>query len=543
MVLCQEKKDTNYLLILLLVSSIARALIYFSLFPKEIQGVSPLSKLYYEALRYHLFDYLWYTTNIPPVTHILNAFIFLFFKPEIAFGKLIFLDLIFILDICAVCLLYAAACRFRIFKATSFFIALFYSFTIIPFELWRFGHHYDHHTIFFTILYIYSLTRIISQASIINAVLMSFSGALLIAQSSVNSIVVPIVSLALVFPLWPKLNFRGVVKRVGLVLSGPVIILFLISSKNYLVASSFVTSTKSGPAMMMFVRSALSYDNEKIVKLAQKVGVPEWYFHCFNNAVPPPDVTPDNPNYPGWLRLAKDFGICYPWAPSTWTNIEAQSWPFDFGPLKEYLHKIGEYKIEKLVDQDIYDMHYRKYLFAGYSPELSPRWIGVYGQVSTRIGCWLLLHEPAVYFKNIVSTHNNLYYGAGPYFFRRTLYSRKHNVSTLSKPILGEKSFYVITTVFGRLARFTYFFIPCYFILAAILFLLSKKGYYKPIAAKIRANFYTFFFLACPVILASLIFSMTADNENDRYFVQVTPYVVLLMGYFITVFIQIVRRK
>ena len=523
--------------LLILISIILRGVIYFfSLYPNEIQSVSPTDRLYYEALRYHFFEYLWYTTNIPPVTHIINAIVFVFFKPEIAYGKFIFLIVTFILDILSLFLLFSASCKFGITRKVSFFLALFYSFTIIPFEVWRFGSLYDHHSLFFTSLYIYAISLFYSDKRLRSAALMSLAGGLMIAQSSISSVVVPMTSLFIVVLLNIKLKGKDLIKRIGIVLIGPVAILLLISTKNYMVADTFATSTKSGPAMMMFVRRALGRDNVRIEKLLREAGAPGWYIDCFNSAVIPPDLKPENPNFKGWLNLSRDFGICFPW-----TNIEADTWPYDFGPLLALIRKYNEPYIERKIIEDIDDMHKRKYLFAGYSPELSPRWIGIYGSISMQMGKWLLLHKPFTYFKNALRTQG-LFFVRGTSFFRITLYTNKkpHSLSTLSSPIHGEMLFYVVTTIFEWAARVIYILMFAY---AALISWKIVRNLINNRAYRLPHDYHVFLIMALPAILLSLMFSMTADVENDRYFVQITPYLVLCAGYFASAFIEKIRVK
>lgn len=542
----KQKRDLMYVFALLALSVLPRVLIYyFSLYSNEVQGVSPTARLYYEGLRYHIFEYLWYTTNIPPLTHILNSMIFRFFTPEITYGKHIFLIFTFILDVLSVWLLYSAARKFGFYRGISFSIALFYSLTIIPFELWRFGGHYDHHSLFFTSLYIYAISLFFSDKRLRSAALMSLGGGLMIAQSSISSVVVPLTSLLVVVVLGLKLKGRDLTKRIGIVLIVPVAILLLISTKNYLLAGTFATSTKSGPAMMMFVRSALKNDNSEIRKILREANVPDWYLHCFDNSVTPPHVSPDNPNYVGWLALAKDFGICFPWSPNYPMDVEADTWPFDFEPLRKYLHEQREFRIEKLVIQDQNDMRYKKYLLAGYSQELSPRWIGIYGQISLQVGKYLLAKRPVTYFQNILRTHNNRYYGEGPNFFRRTLYSygKPHSLSTLSKPMFGERFFYGITSIYAIAARVTYLLVPMYFIVTACFYFTGKKTHFKHGEALIKENFSVILLISLPVVFVSLIFSSMADIENDRYFVQITPYLTILMGYFLMTFTKLFRQR
>lgn len=541
----KQNKFYIYSLILIAISALLRAGIYiFLIYSKGQQGVSPSDLLYYEALRYHFIDYLWYQSNIPPLSHVLNTIVFFIFKPEIAYGKFIFLILVFVLDIWAMYLLYSAACKFKINRTTAFLVTLFFSISIMPFEIWRFGGLYDHHTIFFVILFIYAISRFYSDANTKNAILISLGGALLIAQSSVSSIVVPIVLVAVVILLNRRLDFRRLVEIMGIVLIGPIVVLFLICSKNYFVGGSFVTSTKSGPAMMMFVRSALGKDNRKIEKLIKDAGAPGWYLECFNNSVLPPFIKQDNPNYRGWLNLARDFGICFPWAPETWVKIrEAESWPFDFEPLLVRIRKYDEPFIEKMILADINDMKNRKYLLSGYCPELSPRWIGIYGRVSMRLGRWLFFHEPLIYLKNAILTQG-FFFVRGTYFFRRTLYSNKYpsSFSTLHGPMLGEKFFYAITTVFEWIVRLIYILMFVYPIFILKYFLSKKKMLPEKVRNKIVKGYTIFLIVATPAVLNSLMFSVTASVENDRYFVQITPYLMLITGYFITVFLRIFEK-
>ena len=65
------------------------------------------------------------------------------------------------------------------------------------------------------------------------------------------------------------------------------------------------------------------------------------------------------------------------------------------------------------------------------------------------------------------------------------------------------------------------------------LYLNIKRNIIKQLIRLTTGKLYVFLFLAVPVVLISLIFSSTADRENDRYFVQITPYLMLLLGYFL----------
>src|SRR3990172_3580321 len=333
----KQERNVIYILFLIIISALPRILVYtLSVYTEEIQNVSSIDRLYYEGLRHHFLEYLWYTTNIPPLTHILNGAIFRLFIPELAYGKFIFLIFIFILDVLSAYLLFLTACKFGFHRGISFVIAVFYSMTIIPYEVWRFGTHYDHYTLFFTGLYIHSMSRIYSSNNIKNVLFMSLAGALMVAQSSVSSVVVSVVSVTVVAILSFKQSYKELVKKTGMVLICPVIVILLIASKNYLVAGNFATSTKSGPAMMMFVRRALGNDNEVVRKFLQVADVPEWYLYCFDNSTIPPHITINNPNYTGWLALAKDFGICFPWSPKYPLDVQVETWPFNFNPLRDY---------------------------------------------------------------------------------------------------------------------------------------------------------------------------------------------------------------
>lgn len=528
------KKNSFYVLILLIFSVLPRLLIYFfSLYTRAKGHVDPYVSLYYDALRNHLGEYLWYSTNIPPLTHILNAINFIFAGPEVAYnGKFSLLIFTFSLDIFGIYLMYSAARRFGISQKVAFFIVLFYSYAIVPFELWRFGSHYDHHTIFFTIFFIYSVSRLNECMGAKGFGLVSLSGALLVAQSSVNSIVVPVISAGAVILLNFGHGYRELVKKAMLVLAGPVLVIILISAKNYYIADTFSTSTKSGPAMMMFVRSALGKDNDRILKFIKEAGAPEWYLDCFNNSVTPPYVAVNDPNYIGWRDLAKDFGICFPWGPRELALSGTGAWPFDFEAHRAKFRKQGEQEINKLIDMDIYDMRYRKYLLSGYAPELSPRWIGVFGKVSAQVWTYLFFRKPLTFLRNMVLTHNTYYFGKGPSFFRMTLYSNGPNsLSTLAKPVFCEKFFWLLTGAYSWIAKGTYLFVPVYFITIACLYLFRRDIYFR-LHNETGMEIFPFLYLACTVFLLALIYSSMADLENDRYFVHSTPYLMLLTGYF-----------
>jgi hypothetical protein len=524
---------------LLFLSGLVRVLVYSKL--PSPDAVPPNWTLYFEALRKHFFEYIYFTTLKPPLSHLINALPLWLFGPVMTYESRYFLIIAFLLDTLAVWLVYLAAKNLKIRDGLAFIIALFYSMAIIPLELWRNGLMYDHHTIFFTALFIYACCRMLNSQKLNNLLFVSVSGALLLWQSTANVAVVPVTAGAAILLTLKKDSFKflRLLKKGGIVLGGPILAAALLIGKNYLVSGTPTTSNGLGPGVMMIVQRALEYQIDKVRTLAIESGVPDWWLWCYDHPTAPTD--PDGKPYPNWEYVPMVYGYCTPW-----TKLSDASWPFDFSPLYKYLFETGQLKLAKIVEKDMNDMQKRKYLFAGYSPETCQRWISQYGNESVKLYKRLLMKNRRRYIWAVKQIYE-IYVLKGSKFLSRL------TTELRTEPIPAQQTFLAITKIFGAFMLISYisvflcfgmfiFNVIVLLFLFIVLAIIKKRRNVRTWLLPMRA----FVLLSIPIILSSIIFTITVGGENDRYLLQSTPYLVLIVGYFLSQIRRLViklRRK
>ncbi|MEO8173370.1 MAG: hypothetical protein ABI581_09815 [Sediminibacterium sp.] len=520
-----KKKFASPLTLLIGISVLLRVIVYLLLPVSDDFGrYSNSSPLFFSALTEHFKEYLAFTTNIPPATFIIDAFLLNMIGVKAAMSMRAFLILIFILDTIAISLLFRSAKRMGSNESIAFIVLTIFSIALIPFELWRDGMHYDHLTFSFTAFFAWSLVRVIkNHNSVFNKSLVSITGALLVSQSAANSAIVPFsVFSILCFLYLPKKQFIqfGYALLVSLLL--PVVVLFMISKKNSGEGQEGLTSNKAGPAMMMVVQRAYKYDVAKVRELVQSNGAPAWYTWTYDHATPPFDPSTKK-QAEGWMNLAQAFGICFYSADGPTSN---NPWGFNFDPLAQYLRNNGPAELLPIVQADAGDAINRPYLFAGFSSELSPRWIGVYGDVSKRMFFAALKKNPVGMGKAFIE-QQGIFCLYGHLFLYNT---------TQSKPSLMARS--GLKTITGSVPL-SFLLIPatfCFALIAFVTYLAMLLNipvvlwrWLKSIrSGKTTLNNNTFLLLSIPAICIAVVYSCLVGGENDRYFIQASPYLVLL---------------
>jgi hypothetical protein len=429
-----KNKFISYATMLVLISVVVRVIVYFLLPPSDDFGrYSNSGPLYYAALTEHFKDYLVFTTNIPPGTFIVQAAVFGLFNLETATTVRIFLILISILNITGIVLLFQSAKKIGANKRFSFLICCLFSIALISFELWRDGMHYDHLTFFFTSLFVWSLVRVITDAdNLFNALLVAITTALLVSQSAANAAIAPF-SILVVFSLLylRKKKYLKLGLALGISLSVPLLVLIIIGKKNSAETQESLTSNKAGPAMMMVVQRAYGFDVAKVRSIMQRGGAPEWYLWTYDHATPPVDHVTLTA-YPENISLSQAFGMCF------YSASAEGVWKFDFNPLINYLSQNGPKELLPTVKADAEDVLIRPYRLAGFSPELSPRWIGVYGSVSKKIFFKALKDNPGGMLKAFVK-QQSVFGICGPLFMYNVSQNQRNFLARAALRTLKEK--------------------------------------------------------------------------------------------------------
>lgn len=505
-----------------------RVLVYVLLPPTDdLEKYAHSGALYFSALTEHFSDYISFTSNIPPATYFIQAAVFKIMDPLSAIQGRAFLVLVGILDLAAIQLLFSSARRMGAGKWFSCMIMCLLSAVLVPFEVWRDGMHYDHFTFFFTSFFAWALIRLITDTKKLPALFfVALSGSLLVSQSAVNSAIVPFSVLCVVTYLFvSQQQYLLFLYALLITLSLPITVLVVISQKNRREAQESLTSNKAGPAMIMVVQRAYRYDAGQVRNLMQKSGAPDWYLWTYDHATPPYDPKTGKAAE-GWLTLAQAFGVCF--YPVNTTGGKG-TWQFDFDPLVQYLHQYGPPHLLSIAKADAADAESKPYRFAGFAPELSPRWIGVYGEVSRKIFFDAIWNNPMGMFRSFAE-QQGIFSVYGPLFPYNTTQQKpsffaRAGLRTEKSPLPLSVFFEAVTLVFAGIAWITYVFMWLHIPYTIGKWWKKRKEWIRDTDTKAHL------LISVPAICIAAVFSLLVGGENDRYFMQLVPYLVLLTAW------------
>lgn len=505
--------------LLVLIGVLVRLVVFLLLPASDTYGrYANSGPLYVSALTEHFGDYIRFTTNIPPATFFVHAFVLNLIDAKAAITGRAFVWLVGALDIISVALLYVSALRLGARRTVTFVVMALFSVALVSFELWRDGMHYDHLTLFFTSLFVWALLRWwMDRDRWSKLLVLSVTAALLVSQSAANAAVAPftmIVAFSLAF--LPVGQWKKWMMAIGIGLSLPLFVLILVGKKNSSEAQESLTSNKAGPAMMMVVQRSYDYDVAKVRTAIQQAGAPDWYLWTYDHANVPFDPVSGKP-YHEVLPLAQAFGQCF------FSPRKDNAWMFDFKPLEQYLAVNDPDHLLPLVQADAADAAVRPYRFAGFSPELSPRWIGVYGNVSKKIFFKTLRSNPVGMFKAFAK-QQSVFGICGPLFMYNVSQSERNFLArsalrTLRQPLPLGFVIETATLLFAAVALLVYLLAWLIIPYAMVQSVRVKGWLQRP---------HSFLLLSIPVVCIAAVYSCLVGGENDRYFMQATPYVAVL---------------
>lgn len=509
------------------MSVVLRVMVYLMLPPSnEFRTYTSSGNLYFSALTEHFGDYISVNTNIPPATYFIHAWVLQLMGTGTAMNIRAFVLLVSTLNIIALVLLFNTCIRMGSGRRISFVLLCLLSITLVPFELWRDGMHYDHFTFFFTSLFAWALVRIIKhEPNYIDPLLVSLAGGLLVSQSAVNAAIVPFSVITIfVFVYTSKKKYVSLGYGLFIALILPLLVLFVVGRKNQQEGQESLTSNKAGPAMMMVVQRACEYDAAKVRQLAKEAGAPDWYIWTYDHATPPYDPSTGKPAE-GWLNLAQAFGICF----YSDSGKGKGPWQFYFDPLIHYLEQNGPQNFLSVVKSDAEDAVSRPYRFAGFSPELSPRWIGIYGQVSQKIFYSAILKNPLGMLRSFM-IQQGIFSLYGPLFPYNTTQSKpsllaRSGLRTEKNSLPFQPLIVLATLVFAVVSWIIYAVMLANVPITVWKFIRTIKRREK------RVGIDVFFLLSIPAICVAVVFSCLVGGENDRYFMQMLPYLIPLASY------------
>ncbi|MFA5974912.1 MAG: hypothetical protein WC859_01950 [Elusimicrobiota bacterium] len=473
------------------------------------------------VLASHFREYVLFNDCIPPLTYVIQKVLLSAAGLRVAGQYHVHLLYLFLADSIAVTLLYRVMDKVSVNRWVALALALAYSFALIVFELWYAGlmGHYDVYTTFFNCLFIFCLASWIEARTWTATLGFSAACGLLMLQLNVTSYSVPVLLMVQAAWLLFRREFRQARLFQWLTITGCVMLLVgVLSLRAFRRTGSFSVSPKGGAASMMFVQRALGwsdfYENNPpalpvIQKFLMDSGAPDWYRWCYDHAIPPtgPDGKPSN----GWTFLSHAFGICMPW--SSAHGVADRPWPFDFGPLASRLDRFGQPRLAAIIRKDQEDSYARQYLFQGYSPELSPRWIGVYAGESLRLTRALFMSRPLLYLRTMKAVHEE-YATGGPEFLHGL---RPENADAY---FLHRYVEILSHNFFPWLMKTAY----SVFLWGGLLIIIRWWRWREEAATNVYG------ILVVQVVFFSVVFSGLVTVENPRYFMFSIPALLVMLG-------------
>jgi hypothetical protein len=501
-------------LALLLVLSLGlRASVYVGLSPFS----SPQPGGYAYSLYEDWFQYVVRATLLPPLNYFIQALPIWLLGPErnaALDGNLI---INFLMGTACAVTVYQTLRLARVPSPVDWLLPAALSTALVPFELWGTnyeGAHYDHPTPLFMALLGYALVRIAREGLTRRTIAIAAACAVpLMLQMATAAYFVP--PLFVLIAIIERISGRLTVepwRRSAALLAPVILVLIALSVKNGLVTGVGTPGARGGGPLMMFVQTAMGGDHVAVRQLAVEAGVPDWYLWCYDNRRLPPGQE----SVSQWDGLARAFGTCMHWA----TERKAgEPWPFDYSELIAGLNAFGRPDLAAIVEKDQADAMDRPFLLTGHSPELSPRWIAIYGQQSQRVGTRLLLSHPDLYFAAFMSNYRSLFWGRGPEFLatagRWSARDYRHRDAL--------KRF--ARFWFAAINRVAFLTLPIALLLSAAVTSLTWRRR-RPTTEPLRL----YLNLALPVGACVLFYAGAVSIENDRYFVHIMPLLVIHLG-------------
>lgn len=487
----------------------------------------PLPHSYPTALRDHFLAFVWTNSVAPPLNYVINWLTVALWGPDRVASHLGYLTVNLALGVVTTALMFRAMVVARVNGLVAWGLALATSAALIPLEFWRANtpiDHYDHHTPVLAALLAYACALVARDGFTTRSVRWgAVAGGLFVLQSSAAAYFVPVLLALIVVFQWIGGGRRqpGFYKLAAIFVLPALLGVGGLAVRNRINSGIFAPGTKGGAALMMFLQSTLKYDNAKLRAVIVESGAPDWYLWCFDHPQVPSGSGPE------WAHLSRAFGTCMPFSGTP--GVAGQPWPFDFSPLVQELSRRQHTDLVRRVEQDQVDAVSRQYVLVGLSPELSPRWISIYGQVSQRVFLHFVRTQQPIYLAELQRAYRENYFGQGPEFLARTA----DDLLTQGfefRPLLFRYDRFLFPAILRASMRALPWALLVSFVLAVVLTLLPRRWVGERVPSRWRESWTLYVWLGVPIAACALLYSGAVAVENDRYFVQSIPYLVVVAG-------------
>jgi hypothetical protein len=480
--------------------------------------ISPVGGLFLQGLRDHLWNFILIYGVKPPLNALISGVIAKIFTDAEIYRYDIFLIFSLSCGFLASILFFKTAQLLTKKRPLILFLSLLYSTVLVPFEIISRGRHLDQPTLFLNLLFIFLWIKAFQTKSFNYLIAASISGTVLISQSLSNALIVPMMLFVLL--VLNFLNSKELYKSCKIFLAGlllPILFIASLCVKNQIVSKVPSISTLGGMSRGYFVFQRVLTDTASVKKIMEEIQMPEWYKWCFNNAQSP--VNSEGVPYAGWLNFSRAGGLCF----KNNTSLEKGCWPFEFKPLYEHLVSTGESEAAGLVKLDMEDSCQRPYLFSGWHPWFTGRWIGYYGKHTEKVLRAILFRYPKQYLSAMVQTHKTFMFQGPGYIQNPPGEQRPHY------PGEGNSFWKVFFFLYENIVFYLYVTIPLvWVVIGAFGIYYFKNVSQRKNLSKQSQKFILIstFFMAMHIL--AFVFCQGASDEHERYFLQATPYLMLL---------------
>lgn len=496
----KDKVKYSELYILVLLSISYRIIIYF-LFGDGHFNIQPQQQ--YINLIKDKFLVISNIIHTKPIGVILNDRFSIIFSEliDINYIKLRFIFISF-LNIFSTILLYILIRDiFKVQKNISLISTIFYSFSLVTFEYWRFSGHFDHTNIFLiTSLIFLTIYLIKRKFNLLSVILLSID-IILFSTYYTLSLVPIIVSLVFIgFNVFYKkkntLNFFLYFFLIIIFFSS----YFLLVQKNYKNLAIPYTSTVQGQNLLQFSNSNGFFTPNEIIDFINNGDYPKWYKLCANNAFS---------KYGDFESIV--YGECI-FIPNKSNRINE----YDIEFLK-YLKSISPLDIQKIIDKDLYNVsEYPQILKSFGVPESNLFFSAEYGKISKKLSRQILFSFPYnSLFRNLKNSIDHLII-KGSFFFE----GKNYEPQLINLPYFHGLNGKLIGIIF-LLSSFLSIILSILFFKGIVYFVFNKNLN----IFKIRNFDLDEIKLYILLMIFSLILAISISTccENARMFVIISP--------------------
>ena len=506
----------NPIILIALVSLLIRVVVYFLSDFTSIDGGN-FKHSYYNALNNHFFEYFYSSTVQSPLITLIDAMLVNLFSYDVILKYKVLLLFSFVLDVIAIALIYSIIIRFVSSYYAIFFISLL-SISLIPFEFWRLGLHYDHYNLFFTSFFLFTLLNYIMDETKFSVYILSFSSILLALLFPINIVVVP-VCLALL-GLFKTINRNISTSIINVSLIPVVSVMLVIASfsvKNYILNKDFNHSSKSGAAMMQVVSRSFSHDPVKLREFIVKSNASKMFVWCF-----------DNPTYSesDLIYLARHWGMCF----QEQENNNSGKFSYSIDNMVDAVTKIGS---KEQVSSLLYDQHVindKPYLLSGYAPEYSLRWTSIWGS-EVRDLYLTAIQENSLGMLTIIAKQAAVYSLYGPFFPYEVLWRSEDSHWSELEALSNKFSLTTRKIPFQAFIGIAAIIFGCLIFVSYLLILLNFFTYLFRVVFSRSLNIskYDLFLLilSTVIFLNLIVYSTLVGGEHYRYFMHSLAYVFI----------------